>query len=196
MSKKLENMDQGQRINYMLDHLGISAAQFSREVGCKEVSVSQWRRNLRTMNMASAEKIHDRFPQFSMAFILGASPYQNENDKFIDEFSSQYLRSSVKAQGNTLALIALLDAMGYTVIYPHQNAETVDEVVSYWLADMPINTLDKDGNPINNDYCIEISKNGETIKLNTEQFKAIADEMEDFASVRLNRLFACPKNTL
>lgn len=196
MGKKLESMDQGQRIDFILGELGISAAEFARQIGSKEASVSQWRHGKRTMNQTSAEKIHARFPQFSVAFILGLSLYRNEHDELMGELISSFLDSSIKAQGNTRALILLLDAMGYRVTFPHESAESTEEIIAVWSADVGIVIEDGSERPESTSYIVTISKAGEAVQLGISDFKALAGELEDFASVRLNRLFAASENTV
>lgn len=62
------------RFEKMLHELGMSGAEFARETGLSEVSVSRWRSGTRHIKRDAATKIERRFPQYNADWIMGNSP--------------------------------------------------------------------------------------------------------------------------
>ena len=64
-------MTQPERIEYMLDTLGITAYRFAKECHLTEATVSRWRSDACKISQSCARQIEDRFPQFSTPWIMG-----------------------------------------------------------------------------------------------------------------------------
>lgn len=111
-------MTQPERIEYMLESLGMKAAQFAKECHLTEATVSRWRSDACKISQSCAEQIEDRFPQFPTKWILGTSRFLNEP---AEEFSDSLSRTHPKLD---LAR-RILDACGYTMETPFDRSSTV-----------------------------------------------------------------------
>ena len=58
------------KIERMLTMLGISAAEFSRQTGIPEAYISKWRFRGVKISEQNAKRIHERYPQFLVRWIL------------------------------------------------------------------------------------------------------------------------------
>ena len=71
-------MTQPERVEFMLENLGMSAARFAKECDFTEASVSRWRSGVCKIGQSSARKIEDRYPQFSIPWIMGITNHYKE----------------------------------------------------------------------------------------------------------------------
>lgn len=118
-------MTQPERIEYMLEALGMSAAKFAKECGFTEASVSYWRTGSRVIGQTSAHRIEDRFPQFSTPWIMGETSFMNEDQKNASKVSEAFSGSLHRTHPKLDLARRILDACGYTMETPFDRSSTV-----------------------------------------------------------------------
>lgn len=118
-------MTQPERIEYMLEALGMSAAKFAKDCGFTEASVSYWRTGSRVIGQTSAHRIEDRFPQFSTPWIMGETSFMNEDQKNAAKVSEAFSGSLNKTHPNIPIARQILDKCGYTMETPFDRSSTV-----------------------------------------------------------------------
>lgn len=118
-------MTQPERIEYMLETLGMSAAKFAKECGFTEASVSYWRTGSRVIGQTSAHRIEDRFPQFSTPWIMGETSFMNEDQKNAAKVSEAFSGSLYRTHPKLDLARRILDACGYSMETPFDLSSTV-----------------------------------------------------------------------
>lgn len=126
-------MTQPERVEYMLDTLGMSAAKFAKECGFTEASVSYWRTGSRVIGQTSAHRIEDRFPQFSTPWIMGETSFMNEDQKNASKLSEAFSGSLHRTHPKLDIARRILDACGYTMETPFDRSSTVLDASTAFL---------------------------------------------------------------
>lgn len=115
---------QPDRIAHMLDEMRLSASEFSRMVGVTKATLSRWKSGERSISRASAEKIHEVFPSFSVDWILGLSEYKNESEEQADQIRDSLLQSVMRADENLRYAATIAPMCGYRIESNLSSAKT------------------------------------------------------------------------
>lgn len=126
-------MTQPERIEYILETLGMSAAKFAKECGFTEASVSYWRTGSRVIGQTSAHRIEDRFPQFSTPWIMGETSFMNEDQKNASKLSEAFSDSLSRTHPKLDLARRILDACGYSMETPFDLSSTVLDASTAFL---------------------------------------------------------------
>lgn len=110
-------MTQSERVEYMLDTLNMTAAQFSKECGLTEATVSRWRSESCKISQSRANQIEDRFPQFSTKWIIG-------EDDHLNQLSSAFSGSLDRTHPGFVTARQILSAGGYSIETPFDRPNT------------------------------------------------------------------------
>lgn len=113
-------MTQPERIEYMLESLGMKAAQFAKECHLTEATVSRWRSNACKISQSCADQIEDRFPQFSTSWILGTT-------RFLNDPAGAFSKSLYRTHQNFDLARELLARGGYSVETPFDRSSTTTD---------------------------------------------------------------------
>ncbi|WP_165174011.1 DNA-binding transcriptional regulator [Adlercreutzia sp. ZJ242] len=191
------NSTQQERFATMLSELGMSGAEFARRTNLAEVSVSRWRNGTRSIQASAAKQIEATFPQFSALWIQGVSPYRNdiEASAYYTAFnaSHEYLSN----HENVAVAINLAARNGYSVKLPNEiaiNDDPATALVHATIAHLTMNggltMVNHDGNSniTSKNIPVTIEHDGTTAKIALGDFTDFADELADFAAVRLARM--------
>lgn len=187
------NSTQQERFATMLSELGVSGVEFARKTGLSEVSVSRWKNGTRSIQAGAALEIEKAFPQYSAAWIQGKSPYRNDIEASAYDVAGRAGRSYLSKHGNVAAAINLAARNGYSVKLPNESVvqdgtgrALCDSIVSNLTMNGGVSVVDSDGNGKNPPVLIE--HDGVTAELTLDEFADFADELADFAAVRLARM--------
>lgn len=177
----------------MLGELGISGAEFARRTGLSEVSVSRWRNGSRSIQAGAAIEIEKAFPQFSAAWIRGKSPYRNEIEASAYDVAGRAGLVYLSNHENVAVAINLAARNGYSVKLPNESVNQndsgralYDAVSANLTMNGGVSIVDHDGNSKNPPVLIE--HDGVTAEVTVDDFADFADELADFAAVRLARM--------
>lgn len=177
----------------MLSELGISGAELARKTGLAEVSVSRWRNGTRSIQAGAALEIEKAFPQFSAEWIQGKSPYRNEIEASAYDTAARAGRVYLSNHENVAVAINLAARNGYSVKLPNENVSqgdiartTYEAVAAHLTMNGGLSIVDRDGNSKNPPVLIE--HDGMTAEITLDDFADFADELADFAAVRLARM--------
>lgn len=177
----------------MLGELGISGAEFARRTGLSDVSVSRWRNGSRSIQAGAAQQIEATFPQFSALWIQGRSPYRNDIEASAYDAAGRYGRLYLANHENVAVAINLAARSGYSVKLPNENVEQdgsaralCDSVVAGLTMNGVISIVGSDGASRN--PAVSIEHDGMTSEITLDAFEDFADELADFAAVRLARM--------
>lgn len=119
-------MTQPERVEYMLETLGMSASKFAKECHLTEATVSRWRSNSCKISQSCAEQIEDRFPQFRTQWVLGTTRFLNEP---VEAFSGSIYQTHPKLD----IARRILDSCGYTMETPFDRSSTVLDASTAFL---------------------------------------------------------------
>lgn len=184
---------QKERFETMLNELGISGAEFARQTKLAEVSVSRWRNGTRSIQASAAKRIEATFPQFSAAWIQGVSPYRNDIEAGAYYTAFDAGNTYLSNHENVAVAINLAARNGYSVKLPNENVShgdiartTYEAVAAHLTMNGGASIVDRDGNSKNPPVLIE--HDGVTAEVTVDDFADFADELADFAAVRLARM--------
>ena len=184
---------QKERFETMLNELGISGAEFARQTKLAEVAVSRWRNGTRLIQASAAKQIEATFPQFSAAWIQGVSPYRNDIEAGAYYTAFDAGNTYLSNHENVAVAINLAARNGYSVKLPNENVvqdgtgrALCDSIVANLTMNGGVSVVDSDGNGKNPPVLIE--HDGVTAELTLDEFADFADELADFAAVRLSRM--------
>ena len=187
------NSTQQERFATMLGELNMSGAEFARRTGLAEVSVSRWRNGTRSIQAGAALEIEKAFPQFSAEWIQGKSPYRNEIEASAYDTAARAGRVYLSNHENVAVAINLAARNGYSVKLPNENVSqgdiartTYEAVAAHLTMNGGLSIVDRDGNSKNPPVLIE--HDGTTAEITLDAFEDFADELADFAAVRLARM--------
>lgn len=184
-----KSMTQGERFAFMLSELGMTQAEFSRATGISEGTLSNWRKGNRAIRTASAKAIERVFPQFSAAWIQGTSEHLNAGDRIASEHESNYMAAHEAVRGAA----TLAGHVGYNVDFPafHVRHDSLKQSLfdatnaGYRAAGATFIDVDA-GNEVPS--TVTITHDGKTAEVTMGEFEQFADELADFASIRLSRM--------
>lgn len=183
---------QQQRIDQMLTELGITSARFAELVGVDPVTVSRWKTGGRSIRKDAAAKIERAFPQYSAAWIRGLSPYENADVERGAETSARFSESYLSGHASVDAAIRLAASIGYSVKLPNERVEQdgsaaalCDSVMSGLVMNAGVRVT-RDGRDATPRVLIE--HDGTTAEITIDALESFADELADFAAVRLSRI--------
>lgn len=177
----------------MLGELGMNGREFADATGLSDVSVSRWRNGTRSIQSAAAKQIEAKFPQFSATWIQGLSPYRNDIEARAYYTTEHAGRVYLSNHGNVAAALDLAARSGYSVKLPNENVEQDGSARA--LCDSVVADLTMNGgvsilsNGILKNPPALIEHDGVTAEITTDAFEDFADELADFAAVRLSRIF-------
>ena len=187
------NSTQQERFATMLGELGMSGAEFARRTGLSEVSVSRWRNGSRSIQAGAAIEIEKAFPQFSAEWIRGKSQYRNEIEASAYDVAGRAGRVYLSNHENVAVAINLAARSGYSVKLPNESVSqggygrTLYDAVSANLTmNGGVSIVDRSGNIKNPPVLVE--HGGAVAELTLDEFEDFADELADFAAVRLARM--------
>ena len=188
------NSTQQERFATMLGELNMSGAEFARRTGLSDVSVSRWRNGSRSIQAGAAQQIEATFPQFSALWIQGRSPYRNDIEASAYDTAGHCGRLYLANHENVAVALNLAARSGYGVKLPNENVEQdgsarslFDSVVAHLSMNGGISIVDSDGASRN--LAVSIEHDGTTAEITLDAFEDFADELADFAAVRLSRIF-------
>ena len=162
------NSTQQERFATMLGELNMSGAEFARRTGLSDVSVSRWRNGSRSIQAGAAQQIESTFPQFSALWIQGRSPYRNDIEASAYDTAGRCGRRYLANHENVAVAINLAARSGYGVKLPNENVEQ---------------------DSASRNPAVSIEHDGTTAEITFDAFEDFADELADFSSVRLYRIF-------
>ena len=187
------NSTQQERFATMLGELGMSGAEFADRTGLSEVSVSRWRNGSRSIQTRSAIEIEKAFPQFSAAWIRGKSPYRNEIEASAYDVAGRAGRAYLSNHENVAVAINLAARNGYSVKLPNESVNQndsgralYDAISANLTMNGGVSIVDRSGNIKNPPVLVE--HGGAVAELTLDEFEDFADELADFAAVRLSRM--------
>lgn len=195
----IDQLTQQFRFETMLNELGLSAAEFARRVGLSEVSVSRWRNGKRSIRKDTAKAIELEFPQYSAAWIMGTSPYRNDDDERIQSLLDRSKNLYLSRNNNVDIAIKLADQNGYSVDLPtdhvankHDRDKRNPDLYPETLVMATIEHLSMQGAIRAKDIptCVTINNGSESIRVPMDQFEEFSNEISDYAAMRLRRLFS------
>ena len=187
------NSTQQERFATMLGELNMSGAEFARRTGLSDVSVSRWRNGSRSIQAGAAQQIEATFPQFSALWIQGRSPYRNDIEASAYDTAGRCGRRYLANHENVAVAINLAARSGYGVKLPNENVEQDGSARA--LCDSVVADLTMNGgvsilsNGILKNPAVSIEHDGTTAEITLDAFEDFADELADFAAVRLARIF-------
>lgn len=187
------NSTQQERFATMLGELNMSGAEFARRTGLSDVSVSRWRNGSRSIQAGAAQQIEATFPQFSALWIQGRSPYRNDIEASAYDTAGRCGRRYLANHENVAVAINLAARSGYGVKLPNENVE--QDGSAHALCDSVVADLTMNGgvsiisNGILKNPAVSIEHDGTTAEITLDVFEDFADELADFAAVRLARIF-------
>lgn len=187
------NSTQQERFATMLGELKMSGAEFARRTGLSDVSVSRWRNGSRSIQAGAAQQIEATFPQYSALWIQGRSPYRNDIEASAYDAAGRAGRRYLANHENVAVAINLAARSGYSVKLPNENVEQNSSARA--LCDSVVADLTMNGgvsilsNGILKNPPVLIEHDGVTAEITTDTFEDFADELADFAAVRLSRIF-------
>ncbi len=182
-------MSQPERFEFMLGRLGMSAAEFSRVTGIREGTISNWRKGNRQIRSTSAKEIEKHFPQFSAAWLLGATDHINEGDRIAAQHESSYLAAHEDVRG----AMTIAGHVGYSVSLPmfsvrHDSLkQSLFDATNAGYRAAGATFIDVDTGK-EKPAVVSIEHDGMTAELTLGEFQQFADELADFAAVRLARM--------
>ena len=182
-------MSQPERFEFMLEYLGMSAAEFSRATGIREGTISNWRKGNRQIRSSSAKEIEKHFPQFSAAWLLGTTDYINSGDEIASQHESSYLAAHEDVRG----AMTIAGHVGYSVSLPMFSVrhgslkQSRFDAINAGLRAADATFIDVDTGK-EKPAVVSIEHDGMTTELTLDEFQQFADELSDFASVRLARM--------
>lgn len=183
---------QRERFATMLGELRMSGKEFARRTGLSEVSVSRWRNGSRSIQSVAANEIEKAFPQFSAAWIQGKIPYRNDIEARAYYTAENAGRVYLSNHGNVAAALDLAARNGYSVKLPNESIEQESSgraLCDATLAHLTMNggvSVSSGGNSANPPVLIE--HEGVVAEVALDLFEDFADELADFAAVRLARM--------
>ncbi len=186
------NSTQQERFATMLGELDMSGAEFARRTGLSEVSVSRWRNGSRSIQAGAAIEIEKAFPQFSALWIQGKSPYRNEIEASAYDVAGRAGRVYLSNHENVAVAVNLAARSGYSVKLPNESIEQDGSgraLCDATLAHLTMNggvSVSSGGNSANPPVLIE--HEGVVAEVSLDLFEDFADELADFAAVRLARM--------
>lgn len=187
------DLAQRERFATMLGELGISGKEFARRTGLSEVSVSRWRNGSRSIQSVAADEIEKAFPQFSAAWIQGKIPYRNDIEARAYYTAENAGRVYLSNHGNVAAALDLAARNGYSVKLPNESVNQdgsgralYESIAAGLTMNGGVSIVDHDGNSKNPPVVID--HDGVTAELTLDEFQQFADELADFAAVRLARM--------
>lgn len=181
------NSTQQERFATMLGELNMSGAEFARRTGLAEVSVSRWRNGTRSIQAGAALEIEKAFPQFSAEWIQGKSPYRNEIEASAYDTAARAGRVYLSNHENVAVAINLAARNGYSVKLPNENVSHGDIARTTYEAVAAHLTMNGGISIVG--PAVSIEHDGTTAEITLDAFEDFADELADFASVRLSRIF-------
>ena len=182
-------MGQPERFEFMLERLGMSAAEFSRATKISEGTISNWRKGNRKIRSTSAKEIEKHFPQFSAAWLLGATDHINEGDRIAAQHESSYLAAHEDVRG----AMTIAGHVGYSVSLPmfsvrHDSLkQSLFDATNAGYRAAGATFIDVDTGK-EKPAVVSIEHDGMTAELTLGEFQQFADELADFAAVRLARM--------
>lgn len=182
-------MSQPERFEFMLGRLGMSAAEFSRVTGIREGTISNWRKGNRQIRSTSAKEIEKHFPQFSAAWLLGATDHINEGDRIAAQHESSYLAAHEDVRG----AMTIAGHVGYSVSLPmfsvrHDSLkQSLFDATNAGYRAAGATFIDVDTGK-EKPAVVSIEHDGMTAELTLGEFQQFADELANFAAVRLARM--------
>lgn len=189
------NSTQQERFATMLGELHMSGKEFADRTGLSEVSVSRWRNGTRSIQAGAALQIEATFPQFSADWIRGSSPYRNDIEASAFGISGRAGRLYLTNHENVAVAINLAARNGYSVKLPNENVEqdgtgraVCDATIAHLTMNGGISVRGSDGSAKNPPVMIE--HDGVTAEITVDALEDFANELEDFAAVRLSRIFS------
>lgn len=183
------SMSQPERFEFMLERLGMSAADFSRATHIREGTISNWRKGNRQIRYSSAKEIEKHFPQFSAAWLLGDTDHINRGDEIAAQHESSYLAAHEDVRG----AMTIAGHVGYTVSLPMFNVRhdslkqsLFDATNAGYRADgakfIDVDTAKE------KTAMVTIEYGNKTTEITEDEFREFAKELADFAAVRLSHL--------
>lgn len=172
---------QSEHLKSLLNDLadkGISAKSFANTVGVSEVTVSNWKHGRQKINPSNANEINKHFPDYSVQYLLGYDDFPNEDAAIKDRRKQSNARffaeldcveGLLKLNGVSFEYFSehIEDAGAYTV--------TTEDGESFTMSDK-------------HDEFIELTKNGYSVTLTMEQWRAFRSEIVGYANMRLTML--------
>ena len=174
-----DNSTQQERFATMLGELNMSGAEFARRTGLSDVSVSRWRNGSRSIQAGAAQQIEATFPQFSALWIQGRSPYRNDIEANAYDTAGHCGRRYLANHENVAVAINLAARSGYGVKLPNENVEQDGSARSLFVG----------SDSASRNPAVSIEHDGTTAEITLDAFEDFADELADFAAVRLSRIF-------
>lgn len=167
----------------------MSAAEFSRATDISEGTISNWRKGNRQIRSNSAKEIEKHFPQFSAAWLLGATDHINEGDRIAAQHESSYLAAHEDVRG----AMTIAGHVGYAVKLPMFDVrhDSLKQSLfdasnagyrAAWTTFIDVDTGKE------KPAVVSIEHDGMTAELTLDEFQQFADELSDFAAVRLSRM--------
>jgi len=182
-------MGQPERFEFMLERLGMSAAEFSRATKISEGTISNWRKGNRQIRSTSAKEIEKHFPQFSAAWLLGATDHINEGDRIAAQHESSYLAAHEDVRG----AMTIAGHVGYAVKLPmfdvrHDSLkQSLFDASNAGYRAAGATFIDAD-TAKEKPATVVIEHDGASVEMTLGDFQTFADELADFAAVRLARM--------
>ena len=159
---------QAERVKRLLADLGISASELAREIGCSPAAVSQWATGKRLMRPDSARLIEGRYPLYSSEWLLGKTDYQSLARVVASALKDLSIEPTVAA---TMTLAA---AAGFTLLTPFDTA--ID--------------ISASAQALYDGHDMQVTIDGTDQTLTLGQVVGLAEELTDFAAVRLRHMLA------
>lgn len=187
MNDDRNTMNLPERIDYLLQTEGISAYALAKTVGVAESSVSNWRRGKRTMGKKTAEAIAEAYPGYSVAWLLGVSPYINGRAESVSEVADAYKASVLRHHPELSCAFSYLENEGFTVRIPaYDNPDYSDmtQLISAWATDSGAAEVKGYGNTD-----VIISRGQESHTVSMDDFKRYATELTGVSDILTQSLF-------
>lgn len=169
------------RLNLVIQETGILRKELARICGVTPAYVSSMApknpdeadpKDIAAVSRTSARRINERFPDYSVEWLLGEDEYPNERVRRIEE----RIDSKHEQDHLDLAFGILSELYGYTF-----TATTV---------------IEPDGKPLDSgwqkqkvDTALIIKKNGKTVTVPREVIHELQREIGDYCDFKLSRLF-------
>ena len=166
------NVKRCERLKQIIKEQGIKQTELSEETGISQQSISAMVQGKANVTEATAEIMADKFPQYSVAWLLGLTDYKNNAEEFKAAVSQMKHEGYLLAEG--LSSFAQLANYQIKLCSPASSAHGKIAIEDALEA-------------VREGYII--SHNHTSIQLSLEEMSIFENEVLDFVELQLKHLF-------
>ena len=186
MSKKIEQSSKN--IQRLLTEQMISQAELARRINTKPVVVNRWVKGKMGVGEVSAYAIHEQFPEYSEAFLLGFTPFKNEEEAaakkaHVDKQVELATRERIIINFQQVESLARINRIYPRLVFGDAviafDKGSREEAERYWKKVDEFFDSDRNG------LYVDLQRFGQTVRITKKQWLAFQEEIQNYVGMRL-----------